>query len=179
MVGRPRKPTAIKVLEGNPGHRPMNLLEPKPREIDEDRFACRAPKHLTHEQRRWWRYYGRQLAAMRVLTEADLMLLDQMAKITAELFSAEADLAKKGPLYRYKRNEEDPGYVQVSPVFIVTRQLREQLLKCLRECGLTPSARTRVNMIATPDRGLDPLELVLCGELSLEKCPPEAIGGDR
>lgn len=41
MRGRKPKPTNLKILEGNPGKRPLNLKEPKPLQI-----APECPKWL-------------------------------------------------------------------------------------------------------------------------------------
>ncbi len=36
MRGRKPKPTALKLVSGNPGHRPLNTREPKPWEFGRD-----------------------------------------------------------------------------------------------------------------------------------------------
>ncbi len=48
--GRKPKPTAIKVLEGNPGKRELNLSEPKP-----EKKAPKCPAWLEPEAKREWR----------------------------------------------------------------------------------------------------------------------------
>ena len=45
--GRKPKPTAMKVLEGNPGGRPLNKNEPKP-----DKKAPRCPAWLEEEAKK-------------------------------------------------------------------------------------------------------------------------------
>ena len=48
--GRKPTPTAIKELEGNPGHRPLNKHEPKPM-----KKAPACPKSLSTEAKKEWR----------------------------------------------------------------------------------------------------------------------------
>ncbi len=45
--GRKPKPTALKVLEGNPGKRPLNLNEPKP-----EKKAPKCPSWLEPEAKK-------------------------------------------------------------------------------------------------------------------------------
>ena len=48
--GRKPKPTAVKVLEGNPGKRSLNTGEPKP-----EKKAPRCPAWLEDEAKKEWR----------------------------------------------------------------------------------------------------------------------------
>ena len=63
--GRKPKPTALKVLEGNPGGRPLNLNEPKP-----VKKAPRCPSWLEDEAKKEWKRMGK------VLEQLGLLLLD-------------------------------------------------------------------------------------------------------
>jgi len=49
ITGPKPKPTAIKILEGNPGKRPLNLNEPKPLQI-----APECPDWLLAEAKKEW-----------------------------------------------------------------------------------------------------------------------------
>lgn len=48
--GRKPKPTAVKVLEGNPGKRSLNTAEPKP-----EKKAPRCPSWLEDEAKKEWK----------------------------------------------------------------------------------------------------------------------------
>lgn len=54
--GRKPKPTAIKVLEGNPGKRELNEYEPKPA-----KKAPRCPSWLEDEAKKEWKRTAKQL----------------------------------------------------------------------------------------------------------------------
>ena len=65
--GRKPKPTALKVLEGNPGGRPLNPNEPKPA-----KKAPRCPSWLEDEAKKEWKRMGKTLEQMGLLTEMDM-----------------------------------------------------------------------------------------------------------
>lgn len=143
MMGPAPKPTALKLIEGNPGHQRINRAEPKPDDLTPRIARARYPKYLARDERRMWRYYSGLLARMRVLTEADMVGLEQMSRVTAERIRMEVILAKTGPLAKSKRTDT----VYISPVWMVVQGLRDRELKLLREFGMTPAARTRVSTV--------------------------------
>ena len=57
--GRKPKPTALKVLEGNPGHRPLNKKEPMPKGK-----LPRCPEWLEDDAKKEWKRLGKVLAEM-------------------------------------------------------------------------------------------------------------------
>ena len=62
--GPPPKPTALKILEGNPGRRPINLNEPKP-----PLATLKPPTWLDADGRRVWRQLAPGYHALGLLTE--------------------------------------------------------------------------------------------------------------
>ena len=64
--GRKPKPTALKILEGNPGKRPQNPFEPVPVKGD-----IKCPDWLLPEAKKEWKRLAPALEAMGVLTMAD------------------------------------------------------------------------------------------------------------
>src|ERR1700687_4546306 len=59
-------PTRLKILRGNPGKRPINTAEPKPRI---KMPPC--PDHLNDDGKKEWRRVGRILVECGVLTDLD------------------------------------------------------------------------------------------------------------
>jgi P27 family predicted phage terminase small subunit len=66
LRGPAPKPTAIRIIDSNPGKRPLNGREPQP-----DAVEPRCPDHLDKDARKEWRRLVPILLRMRVLTEAD------------------------------------------------------------------------------------------------------------
>ena len=76
-TGRPRKPTKLKILEGNPGRRKLNTSEP------EYAPTVAKPKDLTPVASQWWDDVVTQLARTGLAQSVDLAAL----RITAEDYS--------------------------------------------------------------------------------------------
>ena len=144
------KPTAMEILEGRPGHRPINRNEPKPRNI-----APKCPDHLDEKARKEWRRIVPILMRMRVLTEADGYALASLCQTYSTMVKAQEKLNEAGFLYK-----SPSGYVMQSPVLAVVNQCIETIVKLSREFGLTPAARSRV-ITTTPEPEVDLLELAL------------------
>lgn len=79
-MGRPRKPTALKLVEGNPGKRAVNGQEPEPMLlVDLD-----PPKHLSERSAAVWRECAPMLRRLQVLTEADVIMLEMLCDAVAD-----------------------------------------------------------------------------------------------
>jgi P27 family predicted phage terminase small subunit len=143
------KPTAMEILEGRPGHRPINRNEPKPRNV-----PPKCPDHLDEKARKEWRRIVPILMRMRVLTEADGYALASLCQTYSTMVKAQEKLNESGFLYK-----SPSGYVMQSPVLAVVNQCIENIVKLSREFGLTPAARSRVSTTSEPE--VDLLELAL------------------
>ena len=146
------KPRALQVLEGNPGKRPLNPLEPQP--------SLRRPKcpdYLDEAAKREWKRLVPILEAMRVLTEADGIALGNLCMQYALLQEAQTKLRKTGLLMKTRS-----GFIQQSPLVAVVSSTVDQVNKLCREFGLTPAARTRIQVAPGDSASGDPLEDALC-----------------
>ena len=146
------KPRALQVLEGNPGKRPLNPLEPQP--------LLRRPKcpdYLDEAAKREWKRLVPILEAMRVLTEADGIALGNLCMQYAMLQEAQTKLRKTGLLMKTRG-----GFIQQSPLVAVVSSTVDQVNKLCREFGLTPAARTRIQVAPGDSPSSDPLEDALC-----------------
>ena len=153
LRGPPPKPRALVLLEGNPGKRPLNQYEPQPRVR---RPKC--PDYLDEAAKREWKRLVPILERMRVLTEADGMALANLCMQYATLIKAQRLLEKSGLLFKSKS-----GYVQQSPLVANVSSDVDQVNKLCREFGLTPAARTRLQVAWRDSEVSDPLEDALYG----------------
>jgi phage terminase small subunit len=76
---RPTKPTALKIIQGNPGKRPLNRHEPRPT------LGCKRPKFLKGRAARIWDEYAPELERIGVLTAVDGHLFAAWCTLAAEL----------------------------------------------------------------------------------------------
>jgi len=136
MRGRKPTPTALKILAGNPGKRPLNSNEPRPAAA-----VPSCPRHLNTEARREWRRITQELAAVGLLTNLDRGALAAYCVAWARWCEAEQHLNTEGTV-----SKTPNGYPQQSPWLAVANKSIEQLSKLAAEFGLTPSSRTRLSV---------------------------------
>ncbi len=153
--GRKPKPTALKVLEGNPGKHPLNLREPVP---PKDAIQC--PEWLEEEAKLEWDRLAPSLEAMGVLTSADLMAFAGYCQAYARWKEAEEFITQHGSIF-----QTPSGYVQQVPQVSIAQQNLKIMQSFCSEFGLTPATRSRI--IANSGMGdsadADPMEKLLKG----------------
>jgi P27 family predicted phage terminase small subunit len=136
------KPTAIKKLQGNPGKRKLNTLEPIPAA-----GPCDCPDHLDEIAKKEWGRVSGILTRMKVLTEADYIALGTLCQAYSTLIAAQRQLNKSGMLYKTQS-----GYVQQSPLFGIIHAQTNIVNALIREFGLTPSSRTRLSVVSPEEK---------------------------
>ena len=141
MRGRKPKPTALRVLEGNPGKRPLNDREPQgPPEVPE------CPDFLDEEARAEWSRTARVLGEMGLLTLADRAALAAYCVAYSRWVAAERQVQRLGTIVRSPQK----NFPMKSPYLTVADQALETRRKFMVEFGLTPSSRSRIRV--TGDR---------------------------
>ena len=131
------KPTVLRVIEGNRGRRPLNKNEPKPRPITP---TC--PSHLAAAGRAEWKRIVPELERMGLLTIVDRAALAAYCQAYARWKAAEAKIVETGEVIR------QPGtgnYVR-NPWLLTAERAMEQVHRYGAEFGLTPAARTRIQV---------------------------------
>jgi P27 family predicted phage terminase small subunit len=145
MRGRKPKPTTLKLLEGNPGKRPLNHHEPQPAS---DKPTC--PSHLSGEARKEWNRISKDLHQAGLLTRIDKTALAIYCQAWQRWVEAEENLKKVGPVVK-----SPSGYPVLNPFWSVANKAMSQMQKALVEFGMTPSSRSRINLA---ESGGDALE---------------------
>ena len=110
----PPKPTALRLLAGNPGRRPVNTLEP-----DAGSFDVAPPAELSDAAVTHWHRLAPMLKTSGVLKQSDRDLLFCYCETFAEWMTSVR-----------------AGKINV-PMLTQVRQM-------LNEMGMTPAARTRI-----------------------------------
>jgi P27 family predicted phage terminase small subunit len=144
MRGPKPRPTAAKLLDGNPGKRPINLEEPHPPEVS-DAFD-EPPIEIAEDPlqpgalavaRAEWRRLAPMLRRCRQVTEADRTALLALCVEWDRYLEARA---KAFP--RVVKTQS--GYFMPNPWLAIQTKALSLCLKLWPELGLTPSSRTRV-----------------------------------
>ncbi len=137
MRGRKPKPTLLKVLDGNPGKRPIDNSEPHPSEGVPDR-----PDWLDTEARAEWNRVTVELTDMGMLTLADRAALAAYCTAWSRWVEAEAMVKKFGTIVK----SPERGFPMKSPYLSIADQALETMRKLMVEFGLTPSSRSRIRV---------------------------------
>ena len=137
MRGRKPKPTALKILEGNPGRRPLNDREPSlPTETPE------CPEFLDDEARAEWFRMAKVLQDMGLLTRADRAALAAYCVVYSRWVTAERQVQRLGTIVK----SPEKNFPMKSPYLTVADQALEAMRKFMVEFGLTPSSRSRIRV---------------------------------
>lgn len=147
MAAPKPKPTALKLLSGNPGKRKLPENEPKPKVV-----APRPPTSLSSESKKVWRKLVKPLAAVGIMTELDIMMLAALCDIEVRYQLAQDQISGSDQC-----TQMTPNGMEIQSVWIgIANKCLDQKIKILTEFGMSPSSRTKIQ-VATPDE-LDPLE---------------------
>ena len=151
--GRKPKPTAIKLVEGNPGKRPLNTNEPKPKSK-----APSCPKWLEGEAKKEWRRLAKQMEQLGILTEVDRAAFAGYCQAYARWKDAEEFISKHGAIVK-----TPSGYWQQVPQVSIAQQYLKQMSKFCEQFGLTPASRSRIVADSTQGDAADEMERLLGG----------------
>ena len=160
MPGPNKKPTALKILEGDAGKRGIPVNEPKPEK--ESRVPA-PPAFLRGEAKKEWQRVAPELHRLGLLTKVDKAALTGYCIAWGDLVDVEHKLDKMQKRHRdyLKRKKKDPedtdrpssnGFVSITskgnaiiePLLSVRKQVLETMHKFLTEFGMSPASRTRI-----------------------------------
>lgn len=130
--GRKPKPAQLKVVEGNPGKRPM----PKKKRYVPDGF--RVPSDLSPEAKKYWKQIVKT-APLGLLRACDAQALKRYVVALCIYDKAKSDLENSHSIIRSKN-----GSPIHNPNLGILNRQTEILLRIEAEFGFTPSARARL-----------------------------------
>lgn len=168
MRGRKPIPTHLKLVTGNRGRRPVNEGEPKPALL-----MPSVPPHLSDVAKVEWGRVSNELFELGLLSRIDRSQLAAYCECYALWVEASQMVAKLGQVVktpaktitRKKRDgtvetETTGGYPMPNPFLAIRNKQLELMHKFAVEFGMTPSARSRVN-VNPPDNEEDPAKKYL------------------
>ena len=151
QAGRKPKPTNLKVLEGNRGHRsinglrPINKDEPKPELI-----APECPDWLLDDAKEEWKRMSIKLERIGMLTSVDGAAFAGYCQSYAKWKKAEEFIKKFGFTYKIPKKDKEGSVVSIFiaafPEVAIARSSLEHVRQFCAEFGLTPSSRGRMSL---------------------------------
>jgi P27 family predicted phage terminase small subunit len=133
-------PTALKIVRGNPGKRPLPEDEPTPT------LNAEMPAYLSPAAAQHWPIIAQQLSEAKLLASIDAAALALYCEAFARWRHASDQVAKFGPVVK-----APSGYPVQSPYLSIANKAHEQMVKLLVEFGMTPSSRSRVSKVQNDD----------------------------
>lgn len=157
--GGPRrnKPIALRVLQGNPGKRPLNDAEPTPDALDD----LTPPTWMNIVAKRHWRQVAPKLQRMGVLTEADVDTLALYCQAYAryrETLKMIGDLDYDSEQFTDWEPKDIAKVLSGLPVRLEKAEASMRLLS--HDLGLNPAARSRLSVGKAAEE-TDPMEALL------------------
>lgn len=157
-TGRPRKPTEIKVLEGNRGKRPLPANEPKPAPVT---FEIKPPTWMNKDGKKMWKRLAPTLQNLRLLTEADLESFSMLCQSWGDYVELVKEIKKNGKYCIYVNKGGGENEIE-KPAVKLMHRAHERYKALCSEFGLTPASRTRIE-VKPLDKEYDPMEALLSG----------------
>ena len=152
-TGRKPTPTSLKVLNGNPGKRPLPKNEPKPTPTAPD-----CPEWLSDNAKAEWQRIAPQLEKLGLLTQVDQTALAAYCESWALYKDCTEYIHKNGYSYPLFERDKDGEikrdshgkpllkYMQQWPQVSIANKALMQVRAFCTEFGLTPSSRGRLQV---------------------------------
>jgi P27 family predicted phage terminase small subunit len=138
-AGRPRKPTNLKILEGNAGKRKLDpVSEPQP----DDLVDLRPPAFLLPEAKKVWNEYAPKLVKLNLLKEIDSLEFAILCQSWALMLKSEATIKKEGIVCTSKL----AGAKYQHPAMGNRSQLIKQISTLCHKFGMSASARSGLHL---------------------------------
>jgi P27 family predicted phage terminase small subunit len=142
MRGRKPKPTKLKLVNGNPGHRPLNRNEPEPEALTPD-----PPAHLSAIAVEEWNRITAELEKLKLISSIDRAALAAYCQCYARWVEAETYIEFHGLTITTTL-----GNSIANPAVGIANTAMKLMGKFLVEFGMTPSSRTRLSVSKGKDQ---------------------------
>ncbi len=134
-------PSNVRLITGNAGKRPENKEEPQLPIVIPD-----PPEGMGERALVWWAYYCKILVGMRVLSEADAVMLSTLCEHTATYYKCMAIVHDKGEVVNLSKDKKNP-YFGANPFFTEAKYAEKRMHALLAEFGCSPSSRSRTKVL--------------------------------
>jgi len=169
MKGRKSKPNHLKLIDGNPGRRPINGDEPESRRVN----TPPPPDHLSDDAKAIWVEVVRVVDEMKILKIADMVAIEMLVEAVADHRSACAQikankqkaietLAAGGEEYfsldgrSYRTKNKEGGFMwRPHPAVGLKSDADRRIRGWTAEFGMTPSARSHIVVGASGGKASD------------------------
>lgn len=162
-MAKPRIPSKMKILKGTFRANEAPKNEPDPDVLD---AAPRPPSHLNRWAKQMWKDTAVELLSLGMLTKIDLYSLEILCEqygIYRELKDAITHIETPGgsrikiSIAKYLAGQNS----QTIPEYAGMRSAFERYTALLKEFGLSPASRSRIDVPQKEPKSRDPMEALL------------------
>jgi len=133
-----RKPTKLKIVEGNRGKRKLDLsAEPQPDPVSD----LTAPETLSGIAKAEWQRTAKHLHKIGLLSCIDRQALEAYCRIYEMWQQAQSNLAQEGLTVVNEKGESRPN-----PLARVILMCLSEMRRYMGEFGMTPSSRAKITV---------------------------------
>ncbi len=143
-MGRPAKPTALKLIDGNPGKRPINNKEPQ---INSNLRDLPPPSEMSPKSKKIWKFILNEMPPTLFKT-VDLGELRSYC-IAYDLYTEAYKQVKKQGLIVKSPVKGEP---MQNPYLSILNRQADIMQKHASNLGLTPTARTKLQVTEEPKK---------------------------
>lgn len=155
-----KKPTELKIFEGNPGHRPIDENEVKPKKV-----FPRPPTWLSKEAKKEWRKMGKILYSYNLLTELDITAFTNYCIY----YGMHMEILKEISSMEDMTGTTEKGYQYILPNIILADKFEKITRFYLSKFGMTPSDRVGLSVDMDANKELTEFEKTLSGLEEVKK----------
>lgn len=146
--GRKPKPPQLRLIEGNPGKRALKSAPMPPVSV-----GMTPPAHLNADAKRYWRSLLPELEVLGLLAKIDRAAI----AVVCQSYGVWADSERRLRAYNASPAgqkvgaylvETAGGTIMQHPLVNIAREARRDVVRFSVEFGMTPSARSRVDVTA-------------------------------
>ena len=152
MRGAKPKATVLKLVTGNPGRRPLNAQEAKPKTV-----VPEPPEMMNEAALKEWHRVTPLLEEVGLIAKLDRAIIAAYCMAWSRWIECERMLETTGLIVKAPN-----GYPMYSPYLSASNKALDQVRQLSEQIGLSGSARSRIKANA-PDGETDPAEDFLRG----------------
>lgn len=166
MRGRPRKPVAVQIAEGDPGdHGAHKLQEMLAREPKPMPGFPPCPSHLAGLSKQAWEFLAEQIEIMGIDKRPDAYMLEGACVAYEEAVAAYEMIKAQGRIIAKKAVDQKTGQLvvigaQMHPAVGIGNEAWKRLRAFCSEFGLSPASRSRITAEKRDD-GLEEISVIL------------------
>lgn len=141
-----RKPTALKILQGNLGRRKINTKEPRPRNV-----IPMCPAWLDADGKRTFKALAPKLVKLGLLTEVDGTSFGHLCQVRSRILAATRFLNKENPSLVEETTYVDStgqehNTIKQSVYLKIEKEMFDLFRKAAGDFGLTPRGRAGLSV---------------------------------